>query len=235
MMQKLFEFHSKLAKQGNLESVTRLGVMYERGEGVEKNRKKAIELYQFAVNGGYKPAQEMLSNILANKSNTTKASNALDNIRVPTPKNLSASDAAEAERQKELQQQLEQEQAAAAAAREELEKVLQAKQDEELKQQKLQQEMLSVKQAQEQLALERAKAEAIRREMEKLRKQREQELEDQKLLATKSQEQAVVEEQSPEAATAPAGSSAPEKTSDKPTFSSDPCKTPAARFMSTCN
>lgn len=227
MMQKLFEFHSKLAKQGNLESVTRLGVMYERGEGVAKNRDKAIELYRYAVDSGYKPANELLTNILANKKSNIEPKSTLDTIRVPTPKTDITKENSE-----ELQAKLEQEKAAAAAAREELDKMLEAKRKEEEKQQRLQQEIQDMKRAQEQLALERAKAEEIRREMERLRKQHEAELETQKLMAKKSQEQPQSQAQKTEQP--PAATEAENKT-DKTTFSSNPCNTPAAKFMSTCN
>lgn len=227
MMLKLFEFHSKLAKQGNLESVTRLGVMYERGEGVEKNRNKAIELYRYAVNGGYKPANELLTSILSNKTGTSSKDLTLDSIRVPIPKNETPTDdtSTAAIEQQAPQIKLEQEQEAALEARDELEKLQQSRQDEAFKQQQLEQEIQNVKQAQEQLAQEQAKAEAVRQEMELLRKQQEEEIIKQELFVGKQLES------EPE----PTQTQVKENKSETTRFSSNPCNTPAARFMSTCN
>ena len=189
MMHKLFEFHSKLAKQGNLESITRLGVMYERGEGVTKDRKKAKELYQYAADKGYKPAKELLANINSNKPKSITQINATDTIRVPVARRGITPDNTVISRQKELENKLEQQQAAAEAAREELDKLRQTKQEEDEKQQKLLEEIQNVKKAQEQLALERAKAEATRREMEEIRKKQEEELRQQELQTQALQKQ----------------------------------------------
>ena len=235
MMRKLFEFHSKLARQGNLESITRLGVMYERGEGVEKDRRKATELYQTAAEQGYKPAQELLDNITSNKSNTKTQFDALDNIRVPQLKKEITTNKAAIVKQKELERKLQQEQAGAEAARQELDKLRQSKQEEEEKQQKLLEEIQNVKKAQEQLALERAKAEATRLEMERLRKKQEEELKKQELQKQALQQQKVqaesqLQQQSKQAQPQPEK----DKAADAK-FSSNPCNTPAARFMSTCN
>ena len=89
MLHKLFEFHSKLATQGNLESVVKLGAMYEHGEGVAKDRKRAIELYRYAADRGNKTAMELIANIESNKP--TRRSDSIK-IKVPTPKNASNRD-----------------------------------------------------------------------------------------------------------------------------------------------
>ena len=226
MIKKLLEFHTKMAKQGNLESIVKLGTMYERGEGVNKDRNKAIKLYKLAADQGYKPAQEMLANILSDKPNTSKRTYTIDTIRVPTQKNNSANREEETLKEKELQLKMEREKAA--SAREELEKLRQSQLEEQEKQRHLLEEVERVKQAQEALAQERAKAEAARLELERLRKQQEEALRKQQELAKKLQQQS------------PPGQQAETKqesgdTAEKSTFSSDPCNTPAAKFMSTCN
>jgi len=223
MFHKLFAFHSKLASQGNLESITQLGLMYERGEGVEKSRKKAIELYQLAADKGYQPAIEYLVNINANQANVTDPVTSANKLRVPTPKNDGADNKA-VEKQKQLEDELEKQQQAAESARAELERLRQAKLEQERKQQKLQEEIEQSRKAQEQIARERDKAEAARREMELTKKKQEAD-------AVKQQE-AVAKNQDPKQ---PAPKDAKPNDSDKSKFSSNPCNTPAAKFMSTCN
>lgn len=225
MMQKLLEFHTKLAKQGNPESIAKLGTMYENGEGVHKDRNKAIKLYRLAADKGYRPAQQLLANILANKSNVSKRAYAPEILKVPTPKINTATDDAKQQKQIELQIKLEREKAA--AAREELERLRQARIKEQEKQQHLLNEVEKVQQAQEELARERARAEAARRELEQLRKQQEEHLREQQELAKKQQQEKLKEEQEIQKQQS--------DTADNSTFSSDPCNTPAARFMSTCN
>jgi TPR repeat protein len=234
MLQRLYELHLKLAQQGNLESITRLGMMYERGEGVDKSREKAIELYRTAANKGYKPAIKLLANITS-KNPDEELTKALDELRVPTLKKQIADDKEKIRKQKKLEEKLRREQAEAERARRELERLRQSKQEEEEKQRKMLEEIQKVKQVQEQLAREREKAEAARREMEQLRKKQEEELKRQQAQreALERQRELAQQGQSEQ-------SPAEEKTQDKEdkpdkTFSSDPCKTPAAKFMSTCN
>ena len=225
MMHRLFELHSRLASQGNLESITRLGVMYERGEGVEKNRNKAIDLYEFAAERGYQPAIEYLANINANKTNKSNFSENVDDFKAPVVKKKISDAELAQQKQEELEDQLHQEQAAAEAAREELNKLKQSKQEDDENQKKLQEEIKKVQEAQEKLARERARAETARREMELVQKKREEDLKKQRALANKNPGQNQANEQSQ------AKLNKPEKTN----FSSNPCNTPAAKFMSTCN
>jgi TPR repeat protein len=224
MLRKLVEFHTKMAKQGNLESIVKLGSMYERGEGVSKDRNKAIKLYKLAADQGYKPAQEMLANILANRPNN-KRTYTIDTIRVPVQKHKRKTQA-ELQKQRELKLKLEHQKAANAAAHDELERLRQSQLEEQEKQRHLLDEVEKMQKAQQALAQERAKAEAARRELEKLRKMQEQALQKQKELADQQQNQP----QQPQEQT-----QQKQETKKKSTFSSDPCKTPAAKFMSTCN
>jgi TPR repeat protein len=227
MIRKLLEFHTKLAKQGNLESIVKLGTMYEKGEGVTKDRNKAIKLYKLAADQGYKPAQKMLANILANKPNVSKRTYTMDTIRVPRQRTRPPEKDADALREKEYLLRMEREKAA--AAREELDKLRQSQLEEQEKQRHLQQEVERVRKAQEALAQERAKAEAARRELEQLRKQQEDALRKQQELTQKQLPAKPAQPQQPQK------QEAQKKKTEEPSFSSDPCKTPAAKFMSTCN
>jgi len=222
MFSKLFAFHSKLASQGNLESITQLGLMYERGEGVKKDRKKAIELYQIAADKGYQPAIEYLVNINAKKSNPNAPVNTADRLRVPTPKRDSNGDTA-VQKQQELEDKLEKEQQAAEAARAELEKLRQAKLDQERKQKQLQEEIEKARKAQEKIARERDKAEAARREIELSKKKQN--------IVSQKQQDAALNQQDKQ----PANANKKGDSSKDSSFSSNPCNTPAAKFMSTCN
>lgn len=235
MMHKLFEFHSKLAKQGNLESITRLGIMYQRGEGVSKDQKKAKELYQYAADKGYKPAKELLDNLNSKHPKAVTQFNALDTIRVPTVRRSIAPNNTVITHQKELETQLEKQQAEAEAARQELERLRQSKQEQAEKQQKLLDELKSVKDAQEKLALERAKAEATRKEMEEIRQKQEEELRKQEEQTRLLREQKARAEQLLQETREKTQEQADKNSGANPKFSSNPCNTPAARFMSTCN
>jgi len=225
MMQKLFELHSRLADQGNLESITRLGVMYERGEGVEKNRNKAIDLYEFAANRGYQPAIEYLANINAKKTSKPDSANNVDEFKVPIPKRNALDPEVAEQEQKEPEERLQQVQESEEVATEEQDKLTQPQQAVDENQEKLQEEIKMVQEAQEQLAKERARAEAARQEMELIQKKRENELKEQQALATKAQVQSQENKQS----------QAKLNDTEKTKFSSNPCNTPAAKFMSTCN
>jgi len=225
MMQKLFALHSRLASQGNLESITRLGVMYERGEGVEKNRNKAIDLYEFAANRGYQPAIENLANINAKKTSKSSSSNSVDNFRVPIPKKKVSYPNVAEQKQEKPEDKSKQDQVSKQAAKNEEDKLTQSKQVEDENQIKLKEEIKKVQETQEQLAKERARAEAARQELELIQKKRENKLKEQQALANKPKVQNQSNKQSH------AKLNNPEQTK----FSSNPCNTPAAKFMSTCN
>ncbi len=223
MMQRLFKLHTKLAKGGNLESVVRLGVMYERGEGVIKNREKARELYKYAADMGNKAAIELLSNFDSKKPDgTLERENA--GINVPVPKSRFNEETAAADKQRELESRLKKEKEAATAARLELEDLRQSQQKEKEKQLKLKQEIEQIQQAQEQLARERAKAEEARIQLELASKKHFEELQKQTELSNQQQELAKKGPQED-----------PQTTTANKKFSSNPCNTPAAKFMSTCN
>ena len=224
MFSKLFAFHSKLASQGNLESITQLGLMYERGEGVKKDRKKAIELYQIAADKGYQPAIEYLVNINAKKSNSSAPVNTADRLRVPTPKETASNSSNPANNQQELEDKLEKQQQEAKAARAELEKLRQTKLEQERKQKQLQDEIEQARKTQEKIARERDKAEAARRELELAKKKQ--------LPAAQKQQDAALNQPNK---VQPENTSSKAKDGKDSNFSSNPCNTPAAKFMSTCN
>ena len=49
---KAFESFKKACDDGNMRACHNLGVMYEKGNGVEKNEQKAVELYKKVCDGG---------------------------------------------------------------------------------------------------------------------------------------------------------------------------------------
>jgi len=225
MMQKLFALHSRLASKGNLESITRLGVMYERGEGVEKNRNKAIDLYEFAANRGYQPAIENLANINAKKTSKSSSSNSVDIFRVPIPKKKVSYPKVGEQKQKKPEEPSEQNQVPEQAAKDQQDKLSQSKQLEDESQKKLKEEIKKVQEVQEQLAKERTRTEAARQELELIQKKRDIKLKEQQALANKTKAQNQTNKQS----------QAKLNNQENTKFSSNPCNTPAAKFMSTCN
>ena len=49
---KAFEPFKKACDSGNMRGCFNLGIMYDNGNGVEKNEQKAVELYKKACDGG---------------------------------------------------------------------------------------------------------------------------------------------------------------------------------------
>ena len=56
----VFNFQVKLAKNGNEQSQTKVGEMFEAGNGVGKDLKQARHWYELAAKSGYKPAKDRL-------------------------------------------------------------------------------------------------------------------------------------------------------------------------------
>lgn len=53
----------KAAEQGYAEALYNLGIMYEKGEGVEKGKLKAIDFYRKAANNGNENAKQALKEL----------------------------------------------------------------------------------------------------------------------------------------------------------------------------
>lgn len=205
---KLFEAHSRLAAKGVAEAQFKLAEMYEEGRGTAVNLDKSREWYELAAKQGHEEAQNRLTTLGTRRS-------ADDAARL-------AREAAEAKQRAE-----EERQAAAAQRRAEEER---------------------------QAASDRARAAAERERQAKQRSEEEQarQLQAQRRAEEEQARQAAAEKRRAEeqrarqgttAAPAAAGDS-PKATpsTEKPTdraagqesFESDPCKGPAARFLSTC-
>ncbi|NDV45992.1 sel1 repeat family protein [Paludibacter sp. 221] len=60
------QYLNEAAEKGSLEAQNQLGYFYEKGEFVEKNRKKAIEFYKKSADGGYNVAQTNLALLYLN-------------------------------------------------------------------------------------------------------------------------------------------------------------------------
>jgi hypothetical protein len=228
MMRRLFALHSKLANNGNLESVVKLGGMFERGEGIAKDHEKAIQLYKYAADQGNEFALGLLTKAKSEKSKIN-SDNDISSINIPKSKETPTkeSEAAQIQQKLELEIKLQKEKAAAETARAELEALRRAQQQELAAQQRLKAEIEKVQQAQEQIERERAKAEQYRREMELARQKHEEEL---KAQAENSKTQQAVAVKPTTVNTPP-----DDQDSEKTNFSSNPCNTPVAKFMSTCN
>lgn len=73
-MKSLFLFQQKMAKNGNFSAMMKMGLMYERGEGVEKSYDNALKMYQQASDAGYAKAKIAIQRVnnLKNKSTSNK-------------------------------------------------------------------------------------------------------------------------------------------------------------------
>lgn len=61
---RAFRRYEKAAQQGDADAQYRLGMLYEYGQGVPKDRQKAAEWYQKAADQGHSEAQNGLSRVL---------------------------------------------------------------------------------------------------------------------------------------------------------------------------
>lgn len=79
----VFNFQLKLAKNGNTQSQTKVGQMFEAGNGVDKDLKQARHWYQLAAKSDYNPAKDRLVflDIKANGYNQAKNGKWLNNIK----------------------------------------------------------------------------------------------------------------------------------------------------------
>ena len=50
--EKAIDFFEKADKQGNIEAIVDLGIMYENGQGVQQDLDKALKLYQKGADKG---------------------------------------------------------------------------------------------------------------------------------------------------------------------------------------
>ena len=69
--QLAIEWFQKAAKQGDLTAIKNLAFMYERGIGVVKNKTKALNLYQQAIDKGHKSSVEKVKRVEKSIANLT--------------------------------------------------------------------------------------------------------------------------------------------------------------------
>ena len=240
MMRRLFKLHSTLTEKGNVESMVKLGIMYQRGEGVLKNPKKARKLFKQAASLGNKTAISLLNKSSSNKLDTHLMRDTFNKI-VPRQKKFKNTVVVPAaKKQWEVDNRIAREKSKAETAKLEQENQRRTQQIELEKQQEIEQqqalekqnqinnERLKVQEARRLWELERAKALEINREIE-LATARRQAEEKKKLEALAEQKQKEIDRLLAEKALLQ--KTEPVKTK---TFSSNPCDTPAAKFMSTC-
>ncbi len=208
-MASLFKFHYKVARQGNVKSIMKLGEMYENGTGTRQDLDKALEMFKKAQALGHADAAKAIKRVEKKK--------ALGPRLQEIERRKKA--AAEAAKRKAEQERLRREkEAKAKAARDKARKAAEAKRKAEQERLRRQRELAAKKAAKENA---RKAAEAAKRkaEQERLRKQREQ-LAKQKSAqhkkSVKPAEKAKSDEESSHG------------------FVADPCETPAGRFMSSC-
>lgn len=260
----VFRFQIKLAEQGNAEAQYKVGEMYEKGKGVPKDMTKANEWFNKAAKQGHKKAKYKLLylEIQANGLNDVTKTQ-VDNIRkeaaagVPdaqyflgkmyatgtgVPKSLNNALAwlnkatfngiSEAEheaiavdeelariRDKEAKKRAE----ALEAARKQREAEEKARQEKEAKEKRLAAQRAAER---KRIAAEKRAAAARQKEEEKSQIAALREQEREKAKAKKLEQK--------RAAAAAAKQEQPDKSKEKSTFVSDPCKGKSARFLSTC-
>lgn len=226
-------WYQKAANKGHSAATFKLGTLYEKGLGVTANKRKAMRLYEEAANNGNLDARARLEKWSRKKAS---ADEQLENKDVSSDEKRLA-EQEEARKAAEAKQRAEEEKAHQAA--------LAKKRAEEEKARKA---ALAKKRAEEEKARQAALAKK-RAEQEKARKAALAKKQAKKELKNK---QAKPSNPTPDTATVSAsgtqqGDTASSDSNSKPldktvkgpnggkdSFETDPCKSPAARFMSTC-
>ncbi len=206
---KLFEVHSRLAAKGIAEAQFKLGEMYEEGRGTPRDLVKAREWYEQAAKQGHEEAQRRLNTLGSRKSDDDADKMAQEALLIKRR--------AEEERQAALTQKREEEERRAAAERKRMEEerdrqVRQRAEDERMRQLQMQKRVDDDQKAR-QTVLQRKQ-------------------EEDKAKAAAATQPAM---QKPAQSNQPAGGTkSTGKADEQESFETDPCKSAASRFMSTC-
>ena len=72
-MRKAAELFTAAAELGSVDALYRLGVSYQRGDGVEQDKEKAAEFYKKAAMQGYADSRHNLGNHEGRKGNYDRA------------------------------------------------------------------------------------------------------------------------------------------------------------------
>ena len=220
----LFNFQLRMAQGGNVKAMMKVGEMYENGEGTPRDYGKALEMYRRARAKGEPTAEAAIRRVEAKRRRAAgrtspssgAAGPATSKTRTATPQKRSSQKKPRTESsRKAAQEKARREAAARKAAQEKARREAAARE-------KARREAAARKAAQRK---EQARREAAARKAEAERARR-------KASGTASSSPASEDDSAPESAT-PAESG--KDTADRPKkFSSDPCKTRAARFLSSC-
>lgn len=206
---KLFEVNQRFAQAGSKEGQFKLAEMYEQGLGTPADLEKARFWYEQAAGQGHEEAAARVADW----------------------------EARQAARRQQAEQVLARKRAEAQKAREAAQRRAEAEQRAQLEaQQRAEKERAEKAAAQKRAEAQKALAAKKRVEQEKARLAAQRRVEEEKAHAPAQPEPAAV----PVAATAPEPSPASPPSSEAPkdesaaNFETNPCKTAAARFMSTC-
>lgn len=225
--QIVFDFQIKLAKQGNAAAQEKVGEMFEEGRGVKQDFAKARFWYHKSASQGHKAAIDKLAGLPARiklfNASGAGAKEALPNPHQPEPEHIASQKAA---REKALRERRAAEREKAARA--------QALREQQAAERK--------RAAREQALRERRAAEREQAAREQALRERRAAEREQAARNKTAQEHAGKQRPSTEgnrSGIASGPKSMPDegqadKSEDSQVFKADPCKSKAARFMSTC-
>ncbi len=204
-MKSLFHFQKKMAQSGSSSAMMKMGEMYERGEGTEKNYSKALEMYQKAKIAGHAKAEQAILR-LKNRKNKPKRNTSQNKAK---QKKILAEE--KIKKKKALAKAK-----AAAEAKKEAERI------------KLEKEKAAIQRAKAKLRAAAARKKAEKEARLKAAKLRE------KLAKEKIEKANKLKAERAKAAAARVKAAEKRKAETKGAFKSDPCKGKAARLLSIC-
>jgi len=226
----LFNFQLRMAEGGNVKAMMKVGRMYENGEGTPRDYAKALEMYRRAQALGDPGAAAAIRRVEAKRRGKPARAKPPARKQAAQPASRVATQPAKARQEaarKAAQEKARREAAARKAAQEKARREAAARR---AAQEKARREAAARKAAQEkarrEAAARKAAQEKARREAAARRAA--QEKADRIASANTASPTA---DRAPETRAAPAADAAERETK---TFSSDPCKTRAARFLSSC-
>ena len=226
----LLTFHTKMAALGNAESMYNLGTMYEEGLLVDKNLDTALQWYKQAAEKGYAKAKDKIIELTAAIENPSSAKTRQKARPKREVSNVRA-------RQREIEQtQLELDRVRKlkeleASLKRTIEKQKAETEKASQLHEQLEQERILAEEARKQAEQARLLKEQLENELEKARQITEQLRKEQQEKEAKSE----VSEQAQIVESKPPTESKGESESDTGFKAANPCDSPVARFMSTCN
>jgi len=230
----LFNFQMRMAEGGNVKAMMKVGEMYENGEGTPRDYDKALEMYRRARAKGEPSADAAIRRVEAKRRRA--ASRAGSAASPMTPKAGASTPQKHSTQAKPVTQssrKAAQERARREAAQQKARKEAAAR---KAAQERARREAAARKAAQEKARREAAARQARQRQEQARREAAARKAEPERVQSrtggAESTPAASETASTPEPAT-PARSDS-DTGSDTKKFSSDPCKTRAARFLSSC-